>query len=115
METEKRENLEVGIMLIILSLIFICGYLTTKELTIAIASAMIGATGLFFLCLSGKINKERTVLSIITIMFGGIVIPLLPLVKDFATPLIALFYAIAILLLILKPPERWNVKAPAHQ
>lgn len=112
---EEKENLEAGIMLSILSVIFICGYLTKRELTIAIASAILGATGLFFLYLSGKIDNETTFLSIIMVALGGIVIPLLLPVKDFATSLIILAYGAAILLLILKPPERRNHKVPFQQ
>ena len=104
----------IGIMLVILSLIALFIYLETSAFIIAPVSAAIGITGIIFLCRSGKTEFESAVLSVAMIVLGGLIIPLLPLLEKFSTSLTIIAYAAAIILLVLKPPERLYTRAPVE-
>jgi hypothetical protein len=101
----------LGILLVIISLIVLYAYIETSAFIIAVVSAVIGMIGILFLYQSGRIEVESTILSILTMGIGGFLVPLLPILENFAKPLIIIAYGVATLLLILKPPERWYTEA----
>ncbi|MFA5714793.1 MAG: hypothetical protein WC998_03575 [Candidatus Paceibacterota bacterium] len=109
---EKRGYFVIGLIFIGLSLVIICSYLTTeKALTTATISMIIGVAGIISLYLSEKINEEISTLSVIMLIFGGLLIPLSSLPKEHSLSLTALLYLVAILLPILGPPQKTNKEA----
>ncbi|MFZ3055078.1 MAG: hypothetical protein WA091_03835 [Minisyncoccales bacterium] len=112
----EKENFEIGILLIIISFIFNFGYLTTtKGFVLSFFSVIFGIIGIILLYLSGKIDHTKTILSTIVIIMGGIIVPIIPQIEKLSGPLTVLLYSSIIILLILKPPEKYGAKATVQQ
>jgi len=112
---EKGERFGTGVLLIIFSFILIYSYLTTFALVLAIMSMVFGTAGTAFLYLSQKIDRETVILSATIIILGGLIVPLLNFKKDTLIVVVTICYIAAILLFVLKPPERKNVEAAVQQ
>jgi len=110
-----KKSFEIGIVLIVISFLFNFGYLTTKDFILSVFSVILGIIGIGLLCLSEKINYTKAILSTIMIIMGGIIIPMIIQLEEFAGPLIAISYGSVIILLILKPPEKYGIKATVQQ
>lgn len=63
---------------------------------------------------SRNINEETAILSSMMFIGGGIVIPLVSMIKDHVPFLTALCFGAACVLIVLKPPDRKSVRAPVH-
>jgi|GEM_PF-2677252 len=112
---KKRECFFVtGLIFVIFSVLLVYSYLTINEFAIALMFAVIGPIGTFFMYKSGKINNETAILSSGMFIAGGMIFPLLPMIKEYSSLIIILACFVAIALMVLKPPERTSIKAPVH-
>ena len=112
---EKREMHAVGIIFVLfsLSLIFLC-IVADHDYGISVMATIFGLAGIIFLYRSEAINNETAILSSGMFILGGIIVPLISLIKDHSSFLMALSFGTAIALMVLKPPDRKTVRAPVH-
>ncbi|MFA5169812.1 MAG: hypothetical protein WC386_00885 [Candidatus Paceibacterota bacterium] len=111
---EKREYFLIGMIFITFSVLFAFGYLTINEFTIALMFAVTGFIGTFFMYKSGKINNETAILSSGMFIAGGMIFPLLSMIKEYSSSLMIVACVVAIALMVLKPPERTSTKVPVR-
>lgn len=105
----------VGIIFVLfaLFLIFLC-VVTDHDYGISVMATVFGLAGIIFLCQSEVINKEKVILSSGMLILGGIIIPLISLIKDYSPFLMAFSFGVAVIVMILKPPDRKTVQAPVQ-
>jgi len=111
---KKKCFFVIGLIFVIFSVLLAYGYLTTNEFAIALMFAITGFIGTFFMYKSEKINNETAIFSSGFFIAGGMIFPLLPMIKEYSSSLIILACVVAIILMVLKPPERTSIEAPVH-